>query len=1044
MRPLELTLSAFGPYTGVTTVDFGKLAAGGLYLIHGDTGAGKTTLFDAISFALYGHPGGRVRTEAMLRSDGAAPDTDTYVTLRFALRGQAYSLTRNPRYQRPKKRGGGTTLQNADAALTLPDGQVVAGQSAVNAKVEELLGINREQFSQVVMIAQNDFLKLVTCGTEEREAILRRIFATDRFLALQEGLRAKRLQLENQLKVDAKLLEQAVAAIDAEDETEAAPPLRDWLAEPNLYDTAGLLPLLAGHLEGQKRRLAALEAERQALEKRQRALEAKLTLAAQTNGQLDELEKAKALEKALADKAGEMAALKARAEQGKTALYSLKPVAATLAAARQEHARLEKETAMQGVEHEKALAALKAAETELAGQEKLADHRHALAQSAGRLEEALPRYRRLDEVDQKLAAAQKELAEATARLEALEADRQAAVLLDEKLAGDSAGLGEPKLELARRQQQLAEATARLERLKEAWRALRSLGELEQKLAGAQGAFKQAEAAYSTANAAWLELERRWLHEQAGLLAEGLTEGAPCPVCGATHHPAPAALAPNAPTQAQVEAARAEALAAQQAMQQAAGHSSGALATRDGVRSQALALAEPLCGQVPFEELEPTLTELGKAARTRAEALEQEQKDWAAKLEALEETEEKRTALARQLQENEAALAPLRDKLAALRLDAAGLEKERATLAEGLDSPSLDAAEQALLAARRAAGEAEALFERARSAHTAAGAAAQSAAAVLAERRNQLQSSAGGLAKAQDAFNTALEQAGFDTEADYLAALPTAEALEGWQQQLEQHARQTEATHRDIQRLARATEGKQRADTTALSAEQQALEAEHQALAAGYTALHGRLGANQNAQKSLERQLRQQSDRQAEYVRIKALSDTANGSLSGKERITFETFIQSAYFSEILRCANQRFLAMSKGEFHLVRRTAGGDLRSRAGLELDVHNNFIGKSRDIRTLSGGELFKAALSLALGLSDVVQQHAGGVQLDAMFIDEGFGSLDSESLDAAISTLQALAGGSRSIGIISHVGELAARIDRKITVTRTGAGSKVAIST
>ncbi len=905
MRPLKLTMSAFGPYAGQTTVDFDALGTTGLYLITGDTGAGKTTIFDAIAYALYGEASGETRESSMLRSKYAEPETPTFVELTFANGGERYTVRRNPEYTRPKTRGAGTTVQKADAELTMPDGRIVTKTREVTAAVTEVIGVDRAQFSRIAMIAQGEFRRLLLAQTDERKAIFRQIFRTGKYLALQNRLKDDAAELE-------KTCGELVTALRSTAETIGCD---DPDALPDAEDTDALLTALDALIESD----AAARAQAGAEHGQAKAQHAQA---------LTDLGKAQAIEQARAE---------------------LKAAEADLQQAQREQAA--------------ARSALGAAEAE---QPNMAQ----LLQDITRLQDALGQYEQLDKQRAQARVAREALGEKTAALERARTQAQAA----EQTCKDArAQLAEqPKLAVAAGQtaQEQKAAEQRCKALTELDRQCGRRAELQEKLADAQAEYTRAAEAAQAAAAHYSALDRAYLDAQAGILARTLTPGQPCPVCGATEHPCPAAAPEQTPDAAARKRAKADSERAQR-------DSEACSAKAAALRGQLTAVCEALetaCAALT-PPLDPeTLAETLPALQEKAA---QDARGCAGRLAKQEEQLAELQALADGLSEQEAALQQQRDAIRAGETDCAA----RAARCDELD------------------------------------AAADSRAAELPHADSAAAKAA--LAQAQAQHET-LRQALDTAQKQHAAAQAKCAQLSG-----------------KVTALREQADAAPPADTAALQERRDTLSARIDALQAQINALDARLQQNRAARVRLDAQRQEYDAAHERWQWVHALAATANGTIPGQEKITLEAFLQAAYFDRILGRANTRLLIMSGGQYELRRCERAGDNRSQTGLELEVVDHYNGTARSVKTLSGGETFAASLSLALGLSDEVQATAGGVQLEAMFVDEGFGSLDSEALQQALTALVGVSGGCRIVGIISHVAELKERIDRQIIVTKDRSG-------
>lgn len=916
MRPITLALSAFGPYAGTVTVDFTQLGEEGIYLICGDTGAGKTTLFDAISFALYGEASGADRTARTLRSDFADADTPTYVELSFAYRGQTYRIRRAPEYQRPKKRGEGLTLQAAEVEFERPDGTVLTRRADVTRAVEELLGIDRAQFGQIVMIAQGDFRRLLSASTDERSEIFRKLFGTDAYRRFQQNLEARRKELYGKTRDAAQQVRALADQLRLSDEEDIA-TLADWKA----------------------RDVLAADKLAELVEAVQKADRAELSVLDERLAEMDE----------------KVAALSRQAERAHTAAQ----LKVDLAEADEKIAALAAETPA-------VAEALRAAEAQ-------APERARLAADAAREEAALGQYgahaaaqRAVAEAERAQRAAARGHEGAAAALGANEQARATAQHTAEQLADAPARAAAQAAACA----QLAEQLQRVEAdVQEQARLEREQTRAAQGLQVAERAYRTAAAAYRTAQDEATALSRAYLDGQAGVLALQLEPGAPCPVCGSTEHPRPAAQTADVPTQEELdhaEATRAQAEAAAQRAAQAA-----------------------------------------SAARTRAE-------------------------------ERAAALASFTEAHGnAAALSARRAELERTTAEAGAQLAAAQADEKALRAAQGRLGQLAQEHD------------------VLAQRRDKLrdaaEKAARDLSAAQERAALIAQQLPYPTEAEARSSLARLQGAVSVLDQELDRARKAQANHDRAEAQAQSRKAElerqitQVDDAGAADDAEERLErarTERAAVNDGRTELYARVNANGALLAQLRRIHAANEKTLDAYREIAPVAFTANGRLLGKDRVSFETYLQGMYFDRMLAAANRRLSVMTTGRYELTRRREALTHVGQTGLDLDVVDHYTGKARDAGSLSGGEAFKASLALALGLSDVVQAHAGGIQLDTMFIDEGFGSLDAESLALAIKTLTELTGSGKLVGIISHVEELKESIDKKIVVERGREGSTLRI--
>lgn len=914
MRPVHLTLCAFGPYAGKTVLPMDQLGDSGLYLITGDTGAGKTTLFDAITFALYGEASGQERKSGMLRSKYADPASETYVQLSFALRGQVYTVLRKPDYDRPKKRGGGLTHQAAEAELTLPDGRVVTGSANVTREVEGLIGLTRDQFAQIGMIAQGEFKRLLLAGTDERRAILRRIFHTERFEELQRtlGVRANVLRREAEDAERALLQDAASLSVPQQLQTEFA-PLQAQMAFVRVEDMMALAQ-------------QGLELDGNAQQHIRQQIAAAGKQAAWLNeciGQAQTLESARE----------ELARVLRDQEQARLNVES--------AAGEEERCRL------------------------------LREQEEQLAAKMGAYEAALPDYARAD-------ALQAEAEQAKEACENLETRAQADRAAQEKLHADIVkaralveGLPQVLAQQVRAQEEERrerERSARLLGLEEAAR------HMAQCAFDAQQAGQCETAAIQTRNAAqqaYAQAEAAFFGTQAGILAGTLEDGAPCPVCGATHHPAPAALHEGAMTEAELATLRDARVKAETAAASCHADTAAAASALKAARKRAKELAQELMGSFQEESVHLQAKEAYEAAQKRQGDLKAQAEKLAVYAKKLENTKN----LVPQKEREEAQLGT--------------------AIAEGVSCA----------AAKRAEAQEK----------------AQQAAAIRQKlplgTEKEMKSEILRLQKEKETLHTQIERA--------------ANALQQAKETLSALCGRRETLQKQL------SEAKKMEPARVLREKSAALEAQTAALHEAEKTLHARMQQNERTLARMKQGVRDAQQKQAQSRMVSVLAQTANGQLSGRDKVNLETFVQTTYFDRVIERANTRLRQMTQGQYELRRRRTADNQRSQSGLDMEVVDHVNGSARDVRTLSGGESFKASLSLALGLSDEIAQSAGGVRLDALFVDEGFGSLDSQSLSQAVGVLSGLTQGHRLVGIISHVEELNRRIDKKIVVTKDRAG-------
>ena len=925
MKPLKLTMSAFGSYAGKNVIDFTGQQQG-IFLITGDTGAGKTTIFDAITYALYNQTSGGERNGNMMRSQYAQPETETYVELEFLYRGQTYRVRRNPDYKITKTLKNGKIREQKvphSVELTMPDGTVFPEKkNATDAKIIEILGLTADQFSQIVMIAQGDFLKLLYTKSDERKMIFSKLFRTDIYWKIQENLRRKSMEMDERIQENDRAFEQEKSRIIPLPESEELP--LDELVER-------LRERLKDALKEQNLRRANVE-----------ELNKKITKYEEINKLFRSLEKIRQTGKELEARQAES---KERRQQIENARKADKVLVAE-----QQNLRQQQEV------EQSAQAIAKMTETLANDQEMFESLKTQLQESEAKQK------REAADIQKKMLALEQSFPSYEALQNARSEEQQAKKVWEDlgKTSEESFHKKEAGIAALKEQQKQQEQV--VEQTKKNW---------EQTSLGASESAKHYEHMYEA-----------FLKEQAGILAENLSAGCPCPVCGSTVHPDPAKLSDHAVTELEVEQAKKTRAAAEE--------------KRD----------------LAYAAFEAEKTEKQKLAQ----AVEKEEADF-----VLAQT------IAKQ-QRKEA------------EQNYVSLQKIAEQIREKLVYPSFAEAKKQYAAMQKALAAAEQEIERKRQKVSELAEAMNTLKGQkLAEEENQ-KTAKKLAAKTEKEYAKLLEKSGFVSEETYhLAILPerSRSKLERGEKEYESQCLRQQSEQK---LLEKQVSGKTYTDTTELNeqlkAEKQALKEAEKTYMELHTAYENDRSVLQNCAVYLEKGKKLESEDQV----IKSLSKTANGRLSGSAKIDFETYIQRQYFKQIIHEANKRLLTMSNHQFILkLKEEANTGRKTNEGLDLSVYSLVTDSERDVKTLSGGESFLAALAMALGLSDIVERSAGAIHPDMMFIDEGFGSLDAQSRQQAIEVLGELAGDSRMVGIISHVTELKEQIDRKLVVSRTDKGSR-----
>lgn len=921
MRPLKLVMSAFGPYAGEETIDFEKMGNRGLYLITGDTGSGKTTVFDALSFALFGESSGGNREPAMLRSRFAEAKTKTFVELTFLYKGKEYRVKRNPEYLRPKDRGEGETAERADALLFLPEGTLVEGVKNVNEKILELLGVNKEQFSHVAMIAQGEFLKLLLADTRKRSEIFREIFGTKKYQELQDALKSRSGKLHDEYDEIVRSIGQYLEGLRCPEEHIHFAELEKIKGEKKFASHSHLREMLEELCEDLHSQVKELEKALKKTEKEQEQNAQRLGIYQSVRQGEENLRKTEEDKERISRKLSESMALLAKQEEQKP-----------------ERDALSKEITIR--------------------REKLKD-----------FEELDKLVKEHKEKERKLQISGKEIEKEEKVIEKLETERKDG-------QEQKAILGNPREKYAKAEGEKDRLEGLLEAFEEYREDCERIASLQKEEAAVKGQYQKTAEDMEKKLAYANRLERAFLDGQAGVLAAGLKQGEPCPVCGSLEHPSPASSREQIPGQEEVERAREEGEAQRKEAADLSEQAKEIAGRRKTLEEKGKGSEKKLLKvwqeniELPYEE-----KKAGKVIKERLLQVNGE-------LEKAESQWEKLKKLDESLPELEAAL------------------KEKTDLFQKRKEQAAKEEEIVLSLGKQIEGMREKLGFSGK--------------------------------KEAEAYVKELEK--------NLAAMTKAyETAKKEKEEAEKALSNAEASMKTLEKsLKKSRKEMGEEDGEALIAAQQRL-AEEKARIGGEKQEKERMwDADESVRKSVAAQLDKLEETGAKWQMVKALHNTAGGSIAGKDKIMLETYVQMAYFDRIIDRANVHLMKMTDGRFDLVRSKEAGNQKSQSGLELNVVDHYYmskdGGSRSVKSLSGGESFLAALSLALGMSEEVSANAGGIETDALFVDEGFGTLDESALDRAIRALQELSNANRIVGIISHVPELKNRIERQIVVKKT----------
>ena len=913
MRPLKLTLSAFGPYAGKTDFDFDKLGTGGLYLITGDTGAGKTTIFDAITYALYGDPSGNNREVSMFRSKYADLETPTFVKLTFKYKDNEYTVKRNPEYERASQRGSGVTKQTAGVELTLPDGKVLTKTKEVDTAIKNIMGIDKNQFCQIAMIAQGDFLKLLLAPTKDRIEIFRHIFKTKLYSDLQNKLKQEASSLDNNCLQIRQSITQYIAGIDCDESSLHCVQVSK--AKNNELPIDECISLLEN----------LLAEDSQSEEK---TAEKILNIEKQADTIKLNIQQGESISRA-----------KLLLEQTQALLEKLSSEKITLAAALDEENK-------RSVEIEK------------------------LTKDSATISAQLPEY---DELSQKQAALAKNISlieKNNLTLNKAKTDIDTLKSQIESLSAEAKTLekcGEQKIILENNILSLNDRLSKLQQLLQSMEALKKNHEEHKK---AVQIYKEKQANVDSLDASYKAGHKLYLDAQAGILAESLEEDMPCPVCGSLSHPKKASKPVDVPTKEELDALQNRLSAANKEVErasQAAGKLNGAINEK---MEATLTSIKELLGDINMN----SATDI---AKENISELQSKIKSINSEIEQLSKNISRKDSIEKILPQSTKRLEELQDSINTISNTVTTYTSENKAIEERIKS-----LKSKLLFSSKLEADAK------------------------------IKSNNDTVLKIQNAIELATKRL---NECNEKLASTTATKAE----------------------LSKQLDGKEEINLENEKIKLNELEGNIRRLRAYKEEIHSRIVNNQSNYKNIKLKSDELIEAEKQYTIVKSLSDTANGNITGKDKIMLETYIQMHYFDRIISRANARLVIMTGGQYDLLRRKEAASKMGQSGLDLDVIDHYNGTTRSVKSLSGGESFKASLALALGLSDEIQSSAGGIQLDTMFIDEGFGSLDEDSLAQAMNALASLASSNKLIGIISHVGELKQKIDKQIIVKKDKTG-------
>lgn len=933
MRPIELKMSAFGPFAGLTTLRLDALGTDGLYLITGDTGAGKTTIFDAIIYALYGEASGNIRTTDMLRSKYANADTATFVELTFVFKDKTYIVRRNPEYLRPSKRGEGRfTKESAKAQLTMPDKEVITGLVSVNNKIIEIIGLNKNQFSQIAMLPQGEFMRLLLADTKQRIEIFREIFDTEPYLLLQDRIKRDANELYRLVSDYKKSMAQYVADVYCDENSQYNQALIN-IKNDSQMSIKEILDIIDKIIAQDKSCADEYDKAIISIDKEIDQLNSKLTIAIQTERIKDDYKSA-------------LTQLNNLTEEYEN-VYSIYK------------AECEKDS-----------------------------ERNELSLNIEKSSEKLESYELLEKYKKDYGKKLDKINNITQDIHEDTNSLNECIKQIDNCKKEAEILKNTELEIEKLNSKISDIIKKkeaVEYLKDVFeRKIKAVSQADE----AKDRYMSAFAAYEEANNRYLKMEKAFFNEQAGIMAAALEEGQPCPVCGSVTHPVPAVAGDDAPTEMQLKkykiyvedkSKECSELSSQSGLLSGQAESMNNMFFSSIVNFNTQwkeALDNSSDDETIRVDIIQLLADLGKILDEAM--LEKKNAD---------ENISKYNNLIKMLSDYDKKVEQLKDNINKSKNELAILSTQNENMQKQISQLEKELGNKDIMQAKKLIND-------------------------MKLKKVQLDKVYEAAKKQYDEYTINIK-----TLKNRISDL------------------QKQISHTDKQKTPDI-------DIPMYEKQLEDMKKERLKLREKKNIVDIRIANNEKVYKSIERVNEKSEKSEKHYSWLRTLSDTVNGSLSGKSRIKLETYVQMSFFDRIIMRANTRFMRLTDGQYELKRSDSKDNYKNQTGLELDIIDHYNGTIRSVKSLSGGEAFEASLSMALGMSDEIQSRSGGIQIDTMFIDEGFGSLDDESLSQAVKVLNSLSSSDRLIGIISHVSVLKDRIDKQIVVSKGKTGGSSAV--
>jgi exonuclease SbcC len=1043
LKPVKLIMSAFGPYSGVTEIDFRKLGSSGLFLIFGDTGAGKTTIFDAITYALFEKTSGQTREINTVRSDFAHPDTFTEITLEFTHKGSTYVINRYPDQLKRKERGEGYKELKKGVSITLPDNKIIDNRNEVREIIRDILGgMEYDQFKQICMIAQGEFTQLLHADNDKRNEILQKVFNTSIYKQFSLKLREKETALKILCDDLEKSILQYINGIKIDDASVHITSLQEYKDSMNVNFTFEILELLTLIIDEDKSNLSLLEKKVMTLNKEKEKLLVQEEQGKSINHDLNERNKLE-IEKVEYDiKEVDMLEHSKKAELAQKALSKVKPYENNVLNKKSVILQLEQkleELYQKKLHFEESIIIAK---KEYEEEQNKSGIRDKYAIDISNLVDTLPKYKQLEELEN-------EYKKVVSKEETIKKQINDEKIMIDKLKDEISRLELLLDQLKNSQIQLLDGKNLLEKEKDYWKNInqkekevRALLQLQQEINKASHTFQTLELEYEKVRERYEEGNKAFLREQAGILAKELIENEPCPVCGSLTHPSPTVSESDAPTKEVLNLWKDE---KDNKLSELTKHS---IVLREYKKEYSTKMEHIINGLKELIEIQvdENLTNLLESliikknnSLEKIKSLEKEvlnkEEDFNAYTKYNEMYQKRLEVIEKYkkaLEFNTSELYNVSANMNTMNHDIQRIkgELEYTSLEEANKVINLKKKEQDLMLAKLKLVDEN--YHKVDSS-------LKNTMEFINNYSKELSIEKDKQKELIKQYDLALFENGFASEVDYKMALLQQDEIDEINKECRNFYIKKSEVLAKLTELIGRTKEKEYVDLQSLQENIIAKKDEISNSDKQIRVLNSRVIENKDTYRNIKNVSEKREIKNKLYLEVSSLSKTANGKLEGKQKITFETFVQAAYFIQIIEEANKRFYDMTGKRYKLFRKEEGS-LRGLSGLELNVLDTWTGKIRSVKSFSGGETFMAALSLALGFSDVIQNYAGAIEIDTMFVDEGFGSLDAEALEQAITTLNSLTEGNRFVGIISHVDELKERIEKQIIVKKDVKGSYI----